>query len=199
MGGGGGDSCWPSSWPSSCEIVSPSSSLVQELVSSSGGTLFSSRGSLTRVQERGDEGGMREGGSALNLHLRLEEAWLDPSQPPPLVSEEGSRSSPPGSSRCRARGRGRGSSRARGRGRGCRCRRRRGVPSAGTLPLLTPGVGSPSTGGLEPSSRIRHSEDDLTDNFTITVEVDFSMLAASSEFQECLKQYLELPIPSHLG
>ena len=31
-------------------------------------------GALAGVQERGDEGGTREGGSVLNLHLRLEEA-----------------------------------------------------------------------------------------------------------------------------
>ena len=140
-------------------------------------------GSLTGVQERGEEGGMREGRSALDLHLRLEEAWLDPSQSPPLVSEEGSGSSPPGPSRCRARGRGRG----RSRGRGCPCRRRRRVPSAGTLPLLTPGLGSPSTGGLEPMSRSLCSQDDVTDAILITVEVHFSMLAASSKLEEGLE------------
>ena len=140
---------------------------------------------------------MREGGSALNLHLRLEEAWLDPSQPPPLVYEEGSRSLPPGPLRCMARGRGR--CRTRGRGRGCHCRRSRKVPSAGTLPLLTPGLSSPSTGGLEPSSRSRHSQDDLTDSITITIKVNFSMLAASFQFHEGLEQSSELPIPSHSG
>ena len=137
-------------------------------------------GSLAGVQERGDEGGMREGGSVLDLHLRLEEAWLDPSQPPPLVSEEGPRSSLPGHSRCRTRGRDRGRCRAGGRGRGCHCRRRRRVPIALTLPFLTSGLGSPSTGGLEPSSRSRNSQDDLTYTITITIKVYFSMLAAPS-------------------
>ena len=88
---------------------------------SGGGLLPGGRGegggSLAGVQERGDEGGMREGGSALDLHLRLEEAWLDPSQPPPLVSQEGSRALPPGPL-------GRGRCGARDSGRGCRCRSR---------------------------------------------------------------------------
>ena len=44
-----------------------------------------------------------------------EEVWLYSSQPPPLVSEKGSRTTPPGPS-----GRGRCGGRGRGRGRGSR-------------------------------------------------------------------------------
>ena len=95
-----------------------------------------------------------EGGIALTPSLVCEDARFDSSQSSSLVSKQSSRTTvlaPFCSNRsCCCRG--------WGRGRSCRCRRRRRrVPSARTLPLLTPGVGSPSTGGLEPSSRSRHS------------------------------------------
>ena len=140
---------------------------------------------------------MREGRSALYLHPRLEEAWLDPSQSPSLVSEEGSWSPPPGPSGCRARGRGRGGSRSRRRG--CSCRRRRRVPSTGTLSLLTSGLGSPSTGGLEPLASHLRSQDGVADAILITVQVHFHELAASSQLEEGLEYIPELPDPSHCG
>ena len=76
---------------------------------------------------------------------------------------------------------------------------RRRVPSARTLFLLTPGVGSPSTGGLEPVSRSRHSQGDVADTITIASEGHFSLLTASSQSEKGLEQSLELPDPSHRG
>ena len=140
---------------------------------------------------------MREGRSALYLHPRLEEAWLDPSQSSSLVSEEGTWSPPSGPSGCRARGWGRGWSRSR-RG-GCSCRRRRRVPSTGTRPLLTSGLGSPSTGGLEPGASRLRSQDGVADAFLITVDVHFHKLAASSKLEEGPEDVSELPDPSHCG
>ena len=52
-------------------------------------------------------GGGREGGTALYLVLVCEYSWLDTSQSPALVPEQGSRSASPGPS---------------GRARGCGCR-----------------------------------------------------------------------------
>ena len=94
-----------------------------------------------------------EGGIALTPSLVCEDARFDSSQSSSLVSKQRSRTTvlaPLCSNRsCCCRG--------WGRGRNCRCRRRRRVLSARNFPLLTPGLGSPSTGGLEPSSRSRHS------------------------------------------
>ena len=60
-------------------------------------------------------------------------------------------------------------------------------------------LSSPSTGGLEPISRSRHSYDDVAVAITITVEVHFSLLTGSSEAEESPEQLLELPDPSHPG
>ena len=48
-------------------------------------------------------------------------------------------------------------------------------------------------------SRSLCSQEDVTEAILITVEVHFSMLAASSKFEEGLEQLLELPDPSHPG